>query len=255
MGDHAMLVRLQAGEGIPLAEFTAGLRRHHAEWSSSTAACSRSPRRSPRGEVQLPAAGHARRAPMTIAEKILAAHVVGASGAVCVKPGDAVCVRVDGGYSHEFTTAQVHYFLEQEYGAGLPPAEPREVRGVRGPPHLRRTAWRRWRPFSPKIQVLRDMQRVFQQQTGVQDYSARDGVSPGICHTVARERIIEPGDFIQATDSHTCMGGAVQRARLRRRRDRVRGARALRLHLRRGARVDPLRAARASCGRASPPRT
>ena len=24
---------------------------------------------------------------------------------------------VDGGYSHEFTTAQVHYFLEQEYGA------------------------------------------------------------------------------------------------------------------------------------------
>jgi isocitrate lyase len=22
-----------------------------------------------------------------------------------------------GGYTHEFTTAQVHYFLEQEYGA------------------------------------------------------------------------------------------------------------------------------------------
>jgi 3-isopropylmalate/(R)-2-methylmalate dehydratase large subunit len=63
-------------------------------------------------------------------------------------------------------------------------------------------------PFSPKIQVLRDMQRVFQRKTGVQDYSARDGVSPGICHTVARERLIEPGDFIQATDSHTCMGGA-----------------------------------------------
>jgi 3-isopropylmalate/(R)-2-methylmalate dehydratase large subunit len=26
---------------------------------------------------------------------------------------------------------------------------------------------------------------------------------------VARERIIEPGDFIQATDSHTCMGGSL----------------------------------------------
>ena len=34
-----------------------------------------------------------------------------------------------------------------------------------------------------------------------------DGISPGICHEVAREQIIEPGDFIQATDSHTCMGG------------------------------------------------
>jgi 3-isopropylmalate/(R)-2-methylmalate dehydratase large subunit len=63
-------------------------------------------------------------------------------------------------------------------------------------------------PFAPKIQVLRDLQRAFQRHTGVQDYSAEDGVSPGICHTIARERIIEPGDFIQATDSHTCMGGA-----------------------------------------------
>ena len=35
-----------------------------------------------------------------------------------------------------------------------------------------------------------------------------DGVSPGICHQVAREEFIEIGDFIQATDSHTCMGGA-----------------------------------------------
>jgi len=33
-------------------------------------------------------------------------------------------------------------------------------------------------------------------------------VSPGICHQVAREQLIEPGDFVQATDSHTCMGGA-----------------------------------------------
>ena len=35
----------------------------------------------------------------------------------CVKPGDACLVNVDGGYSHEFTTAQVHYFLSQEYGS------------------------------------------------------------------------------------------------------------------------------------------
>jgi 3-isopropylmalate/(R)-2-methylmalate dehydratase large subunit len=64
-------------------------------------------------------------------------------------------------------------------------------------------------PFSPKIEMLREMQRVFQKKTGVQDYSAVGGVSPGICHSVAREKILEPGDFIQATDSHTCMGGAV----------------------------------------------
>src|SRR5262245_12497346 len=64
-------------------------------------------------------------------------------------------------------------------------------------------------PFAPKIEALREAQRRFQRHTGVQDFSARGGVSPGICHSVARERIIEPGDFIQATDSHTCMGGSL----------------------------------------------
>ena len=41
----------------------------------------------------------------------------------------------------------------------------------------------------------------------MRNYSAVDGVSPGICHEVAREQFIDPGDFVQATDSHTCMGG------------------------------------------------
>ena len=63
------------------------------------------------------------------------------------------------------------------------------------------------RPFLDKIETLRDLQREFQQHTGCRDFSATDNVSPGICHEVAREYIIDPGDFIQATDSHTCMGG------------------------------------------------
>jgi 3-isopropylmalate/(R)-2-methylmalate dehydratase large subunit len=41
----------------------------------------------------------------------------------------------------------------------------------------------------------------------VRDYSAKNAISPGICHQVAREQFVDPGDFILATDSHTCMGG------------------------------------------------
>ena len=41
----------------------------------------------------------------------------------------------------------------------------------------------------------------------MRDSQSRGGVSPGICHEVARRDFIEPGDFIQATDSHTTMGG------------------------------------------------
>ena len=205
MGDHAILRRLQRGETVPLAEFTKGYDAitrqviEHGGLFPFTKACAR-------GEVGLPPPDTPKR-PMNIAEKILAAHVVGATLPVFLKPGDAVCVRVDGGYSHEFTTAQVHYFLEQEYGPGYELADPRKL-AVFEDHLIYADGVAKMAPFSPKIQVLRDMQRVFQKKTGVQDYSARDGVSPGICHSVAREKIIEPGDLIQATDSHTCMGGA-----------------------------------------------
>ena len=63
-------------------------------------------------------------------------------------------------------------------------------------------------PHMNKVQTLRDLQVEFQKHTNVRDYSAVNGVSPGICLQVAREEFIEVGDFIQATDSHTCMGGA-----------------------------------------------
>jgi 3-isopropylmalate/(R)-2-methylmalate dehydratase large subunit len=200
-----MLARLQRGEHIPLSEFSRGMDPitqmvvEHGGLFPFTKAFAR-------GEVALPRPDTKPR-PMTMAEKILAAHVVGAEGPVYVKPGDAVSVRVDGGYSHEFTTAQVHFFLEEEHGPGYALANPQKF-AVFEDHLIYADGVAKMAPFSPKIQVLRDMQRVFQQKTGVQDYSARDGVSPGICHTVARERLIEPGDFIQATDSHTCMGGA-----------------------------------------------
>jgi homoaconitase/3-isopropylmalate dehydratase large subunit len=205
MGDHAMLLRLQHGEEIPLGEFAKGYDAitrkiiEHGGLFPFTQAYAR-------GEVALEAPTRAPR-PMNMAEKILAAHVVGAQGAVSLAPGDAVCVRVDGGYSHEFTTAQVDYFLEQEYGAGYALADPRKF-AVFEDHLIYADGVARMAPFSPKIQVLRDRQRAFQGKTHVLDYSAHDGISPGICHSVARERIIEPGDFIQATDSHTCMGGA-----------------------------------------------
>jgi homoaconitase/3-isopropylmalate dehydratase large subunit len=206
MGDHEIVRRLQAGETIPLSAFTKG-------WDPLTAriieagglfnftkalAC---------GKVEMPPRDTGKR-PMTMAEKILARHVVDEPGEIFVKAGDPVCVRVDGGYSHEFTTAQVHAFLAEEFGEGYRIANPAKF-AVFEDHLIYADGVPRMAPFSPKIQILRDMQRAFQKKTGVQDYSAKDGISPGICHTIAREKIIEPGDFIQATDSHTCMGGSV----------------------------------------------
>jgi homoaconitase/3-isopropylmalate dehydratase large subunit len=142
---------------------------------------------------------------MTMAEKILARHRAGGEPPY-VKPGDSIVCKVDGGYSHEFTTAQVHEFLRQEHGDGYRVKDPAKfavfedhVIYADGVPAMA--------PYGKEIQTLRDLQRAFQRHTGVRDYSAKDGVSPGICHQVAREQFIDPGDLIQATDSHTCMGG------------------------------------------------
>ena len=202
MGNHEMLKRLQAGERIPIEEFTRG-------YDAITQLIIKEGGLFPfakaleRGEIKLPTPNTPRR-PMTMGEKILARHARG--GVEYVKPGDAVVVDVDGGYTHEFTTAQVHYFLEEEYGPGYTIKNPQKF-AVFEDHLIYADDVARMRPFMDKINILRKMQREFQQHTDCRDFSASGNVSPGICHEVAREFIIDPGDFIQATDSHTCMGG------------------------------------------------
>ena len=204
MGGYAVLERLQAGEDVPLAELT-------GQYAPITRVMLESgglfpfAKRYAAGEVEVPVPTTPAR-PMTMGEKILAAKVVGAEGAVALKPGDVCLVKVDGGYSHEFTTAQVHHFLGQEYGDDYTVQNPSKF-AIFEDHLLYATGVERMKPFTADIETLRRLQNEFQGHTGVRDYSAVDGVSPGICHQVAREEFVDPGDFIQATDSHTCMGG------------------------------------------------
>ncbi|HUP64736.1 MAG TPA: aconitase family protein [Thermoanaerobaculia bacterium] len=204
MGDYGILRRLQNGEGVPLEEF-------YRDYDPITQLIVQEGGMFPfakelvRGEVTLPVPGTPRR-PMNMTEKVLASKMLGAEGERWVKPGDAILVSVDGGYSHEFTTAQVHYFLQEEYGPDYTVKNPQKF-AVFEDHLIYADDVAKMRPFMDKIQTLRDLQRDFQQHTGVRDFSAKDGISPGICHEVAREAFIDPGDFIQATDSHTCMGG------------------------------------------------
>ncbi len=203
MADHDMLRRLEKGEGIALEEFCEGrdpitrLIIHHGGLFPFARAMAA-------GEVDVPATGTGER-PMNMCEKIVAGHLLG-DRARYVKPGDAVLVEVDGGYSHDFTSAQVHHFLQQEYGEDYQIRNPERFAAFED--HLvYADGVNRMRKFLPRINTMRDLQRDFQQHSGVDGYLAGDGVSPGICHEVARERMVSPGDFIQATDSHTCMGG------------------------------------------------
>ncbi len=204
MGTHEMLSRLVAGEGVSLDEFCAGhdpitqlVIREGGLFPFAKAVAA--------GEVEVPHPSTPERA-MNMTEKVLARHLFGADAGGWVKPGDAVIVKVNAGYSHEFTTAQVHHFLTQEYGADYEIVNPEKF-AVFEDHLIYADEVAKMRPFMDKIETLRGLQREFQKHTGCRDYSAVDGVSPGICHEVAREEFIDPGDFVQATDSHTCMGG------------------------------------------------
>jgi 3-isopropylmalate/(R)-2-methylmalate dehydratase large subunit len=206
MGNHQMLQRLQAGETLALSEFT-------AKYDPITKMIIENggilpfARRLKEGLVTLPESTTSERN-MTMAEKMIANKLLGKrDGASSVRPGDAVLAGVDGGYSHEFTTAQVHTFLAEEYGTNYVIPEPDKF-AVFEDHLLYATDVARFQPFVKQIETLREMQKEFQRHTGVRDYSAVGGISPGICHQVAREEFIDVGDFILATDSHTCMGGA-----------------------------------------------
>ena len=206
MGDHSILMRLQNKERIPLSEFT----KKYDPVSSlilENGGILPFAKRLKEGTVVLPEFSTQER-PMTMIEKLVSNKLLGTNGKKrFVKPGDAVLAQVDGGYSHEFTTAQVHTFLANEYGEDYDVPNPAKF-AVFEDHLLYATGVPRFGKFADKIQTLRDMQNSFQEHTGVRDYSAKDGISPGICHQVAREEFIDVGDFIQATDSHTCMGGA-----------------------------------------------
>ena len=206
MGNHSMLERLQNGESIPLSEFTSGydpISRLILESGGILPFA----KKLKSGEIELPSNVCEER-PMNMVEKMIASKLLSRDGSPqFVKPGDAVLAQVDGGYSHEFTTAQVHTFLSEEYGDDYSLPNPSKF-AVFEDHLLYATGVDRFSRFEGKIQTLRDMQVSFQVHTGVRDYSAVGGISPGICHQVAREEFIDVGDFIQATDSHTCMGGA-----------------------------------------------
>ncbi len=202
MGDHAQLIRLQAGEELPVDEFT-------CRYDPVTAKIVESGGLFPfaqavvAGELEVPRPSTPPRA-MTSAEKILSRHLLG--GPAPVAPGDPILVKVDGGYSHEFTSAQVHYFLTDELGPNYSLFDASKF-AVFEDHLLYADDVPKMTPHLGKISKLRKLQTEFLEHNGLRDYQAKEGVSPGICHEVARRDFVDPGDLIQATDSHTCMGG------------------------------------------------
>ncbi len=144
---------------------------------------------------------------MTIAEKILASHMSTVVGAV--RPGDAGFIRVDAGFSHDYTTAPSAAILRSALGRPPKVKDPASIHTF--PDHL---------TLAPNlagitdealegIRDLREGQRRFAEETGIRFHVNAGGGSEGICHTVMREEVALPGQVVLGTDSHTCSAGAL----------------------------------------------
>jgi 3-isopropylmalate/(R)-2-methylmalate dehydratase large subunit len=218
--DFGLIPRIERGEAIPLSEFTkdldpisAAIVTHGGLFAYNRARMA--------GQTTPPAITTAKR-PMTLCEKILAAHVIadaktGRLGVAAVKPGDAFFARTDVRFSHEYVTPMAESLFRAELGADAKVTHPESVYAFRD--HL--TFLDLVMPKAHKdmglkeqAQSLATVQEAFTQKQGVKLYGEvhRDGKlvgSEAICHNKVVEEIALPGQVVAGTDSHTCMAGVL----------------------------------------------
>ncbi len=218
--DFSLLPRIEKGEAIPIEEFTKGLDpiaaeivRHGGLFAYNQARL--------KGDTVPPAVTTKPR-PMTLCEKIIARRAIadartGKLGIPAVAPGDALFVRTDVRFSHEYVTPMAEALFRAGLGDGAKVTDPQSVFAFRD--HL--TFLDRIMPeahvkmgLKEQAASLATVQEAFTKKQGVKLYGEvqRSGQlvgSEGICHNIVIEDIAEPGQLVIGTDSHTCMAGAI----------------------------------------------
>jgi len=152
--------------------------------------------------------------PMTITEKILAAH----AGRESVSPGENIWCHVDVLMSNDVIAPQMIGVFEEQFGRDAPVWDTEKV--VLIPDHYIFTADRK---CHRNIDIMRD----FVKRKGVRHYYDTDFLPPGcegmptpyadpldteymgVCHvTLPQKGHTRPGELLLGTDSHTCTHGA-----------------------------------------------
>ncbi|MFY9842678.1 MAG: aconitase family protein [Terriglobales bacterium] len=226
--DFSLIDRIRAGEDIALTEFTQGedeITRQVIEYGGlfpfNVARM--------QGKVFLPPIKTDAR-PMTLAEKIFAAHMGSAASEAAglrsagrtnaavpagfVKPGDTGFTRVDLRFSHEYVTPMAAIFYEQYVGKGVPVNDAASIRFFRD--HLTFldeviSEEKKKLGLLDLATLLKLKQEDFARQQGIKlhgELSDRKG-SEGICHSVMLETYALPGQVNVGSDSHTPHVGAI----------------------------------------------
>ncbi len=213
--DFRLIDRVRAGETIELREFTAGedeITRQVVEYGGlfpfNVARL--------QGKVFLPPIETKPR-PMTIAEKIIARHMLHGSGKVgveAVKPGDTGFARTDLRFSHEYVTPMAAIFYEHYLGKDEPVNDASSILFFRD--HLTfldevLSEEKRKMGLLDLATQLKLKQQDFAKSRGIRlhgELTDRKG-SEGICHSIITETYALPGQLNVGSDSHTPHVGAM----------------------------------------------
>lgn len=214
--DFGLIERVKSGEPIALEEFTEGLDpigrdivRYGGLFPYNRARLA--------GEVAPPPVDTAPR-PMTLVEKIIARAAIadaatGAMGIDAVKPGDALFVRTNVRFSHEYVTPMAAALFEQYLGMEAKVKDPGSVFAFRD--HLTflgqvMSAKHREMGLLERADGLATTQRAFTERQGIRLYGeVPEGGSEAICHNAVLQDLALPGEVVLGTDSHTCTAGAL----------------------------------------------
>ena len=218
--DLGLVPRILRGEAIPMSEFTrdldpisAAIVEHGGLFAYNRARLA--------GAVSPPPVTTAPR-PMTLCEKILAAHAIvdakrGEVGVAAVEPGDAFFARTDVRFSHEYVTPMAESLFAAEMGKDATVTDPESVFAFRD--HLTfldlvMPKAHREMGLREQAEKLATVQEDFTRRQGVRLYGEvhREGRlvgSEAICHNKVIEELALPGQLVAGTDSHTCMAGAL----------------------------------------------
>lgn len=218
--DFSILERLERGEEISIEEFTTG--RDPISASIVLHGGLFAYNRDRMAGKATPPSLQTEQRPMTLCEKIIAAHAVinaqtGQLGVDTVKPGDALFVRTDVRFSHEYVTPMAESLFREGFGPDAQVSDPDSIFAFRD--HL--TFLDQVMPAShikmglkEQAHSLATVQETFTQKQGIKLYGEvfRNGKlvgSEGICHNKIIEEIALPGQIVAGTDSHTCMAGSL----------------------------------------------
>lgn len=214
--DFSLIPRILKGEEIELSEFTHGLDPISTDIVRSGGLFAYNKLRMA-GEIAPPAVETPKR-PMTMVEKIIAAHAVkdattGELGVEAVKPGDALFVRTDVRFSHEYVTPMADSLFRQALGDDAKVSEPESVFTFRD--HLTflgdvMDEKKRAMGLLEHADGLATTQEAFSKKHSLKLYGeVQSGGSEAICHNAVVEDLGLPGQIIIGTDSHTCMAGVL----------------------------------------------